>query len=264
MVDPLPALSMVEPVWGRSDETEQERDPLPFAPSRPKLPLGSLFASMADDADRFSREELKANLQRITDISHVHSMKQKEVLSAQGAISDREKEAGVWTLLGNLALVLSASASIVIGVLSGGVAGALIAASGVTSVVSLTLSQLNLHPNWTGAMALVAAGAAAVGATLNVTVAAGQLNTVVGSIVAAATSLASGALSVKKGWTEAQLTWLRQKINDLSHCITHGQIEMSEIHKQSAEAMEQAVEQAKHAAALLEKQEEAKQLMMRA
>ncbi|MBP9840795.1 MAG: hypothetical protein KBC64_00025 [Simkaniaceae bacterium] len=244
-------------------ETHPSPPPPPdYIPIKPKLPLESLFANMADSADALASEEMKRNIDRIMAQSSYNSKKQAEILKAEQETATHTSHQSIWKMLGNLAICLSAAASIVIGIMTGGVPGILLAAAGVTSVVSLTLSNLGVSPMITGTLALVAAGAGVAGTALNFAVAAGQIATTVAGVLNAALAITQAALSLTKGWTEANLAWLRAKMEELSFGITGGQIKMGEINQESSDAVETALDRAKKAAELMSKHQEIKQQIL--
>jgi hypothetical protein len=249
----------------RIERVEAESSALPqsdYVPSKPKLPLESLFASMADSADALATEEMKRNIDRIMAQSSYNSRKQNEVLKAEREKANHTSHQSVWKMLGNLAICLSAAASIVLGILAGGVPGVLMAVAGVTSIVSLTLSNLGISPTITGALALVAAGAGVVGTAMNFFLAAGQLATTIAGILNASLAITQAILSATKGWTEANLSWLKAKIEELSFGIGAGHIKMGHINQESADAVETSLDRAKRAAELMNKHQEIKQQIL--
>ena len=262
--------SRIEPVLAITPPaplTFEAHSPSPGTPdyvvTKPRLPLESLFASMADSAADLASEEMQRNIDRIIAQSNHNMKKQGEVLKAEQEVATHTSHQSVWKMLGNLAICLSAAASIVLGLMAGGVPGVLMVIAGVTSVVSLTLSNLGVNPLITGALALVSAGAGIAGIALNFTLAAGQLATTVASILNTALAITQAALSATKGWTEANLSWLRAKIEELSFSITRGHIKIGHINEESSEAVETSVDRAKKAADLLSKHASIKNLILR-
>ena len=256
----------IEPSAPVQLETQRINEAAPeYIPTRPNLPLESLFASIADSADALASEEMKRNIDRIMAQSSYNMKKQGEILKAEQETAKHTADQSVWKMLGNLAICLSAAASIVLGILTGGVGGVLMAVAGVTSVVSLTLSNLNVKPEITGALALVAAGAGIVGSAMTFFLGAGQIAATVAGILNASLAITQAVLSATKGWTDANLSWLRAKIEELSFAMTGGQVKMAEINQESSDAVETSIDRAKKAADLMSKHQDIKnQILMRA
>lgn len=197
-----------------------------FTPSQPTLPLPLILIQAIEDTEKAANALMKCAMLRLEifndKIASERALQGEKIQETSAKMSTSD----TWSTLQDVAMMLTAAASMVVGgiLMSSAlpptmyVGGALVG-SGVATMAGMVMKRMGYSPYITGALGLTSAALSIAGGFYGAAQLSAHLPQMIMTIVNTGMGILTGVTSMGKGLSDADLKWLDAELMGIKHQI---------------------------------------------